>query len=254
MISSCITKSLVPPLVILLHGAMGSVDLPQSGWLELMPKFAEQFKVIHLEYRGHGRTNNPSGLLTFELIANDVSTFIELLGGRCHIAGVSDGAITGLQLAMQNQKVVKSLVCVGANYYNDALCREANEKLARNADDLVWTEKMATIHDRNKHHGYWRELLDAIVQNLAENPNYSEQDLGKISTPTLLMAGDNDLWANANQMVVMRRAIQNSEMLIINNAGHVIQYTHPDLVGPRVMDFWQRQCDQKSGLLIGSEP
>lgn len=227
--------------VVLLHGAMGSIDLAHSGWTELMPIFAEKFRVIHLEYRGHGRTNNPSGLLTYELIANDVAAFTKVLGlGRCHIAGVSDGAIVALHLGMHKDLLVGSLTCVGANYYNDNLCRTANEMLASNIDNPAWTEEMAAVHDRNKYRGYWRELFDLTIQNLVDNPNYSEQDLCKIGAPTLLMAGENDRWANAEQMAIMSRAIPKSESLIIGDAGHVIQYTHPHIVGARVMDFWQR--------------
>ena len=41
-------------------------------------------------------------------------------------------------------------------------------------------------------------------------------------------------------MLAMRRAIPTSELLIVNNAGHTIQYSHPHVVGPVVMDFLAR--------------
>ena len=59
--------------VVLLHGAGGTIDDPVGGWMALAPSFADDFRVIVVEHRGHGRTNNPVGSLTFEQIADDVT-------------------------------------------------------------------------------------------------------------------------------------------------------------------------------------
>ena len=96
------------------------------------------------------------------------------------------------------------------------------------------------VHDRNKYPGYWRELFRQLAGNLAVNPAYTVEDLQSIPTPTLLMAGEDDLWGNPDQMVSMRRSIPNSEMLIVNNAEHTIQHSHPESVGPIVLDFLER--------------
>jgi pimeloyl-ACP methyl ester carboxylesterase len=229
---------------VLLHGALGSIDMPAAGWRDLMPLFAKEYKVIHIEYRGHGRTNNPIGYLTYELIAQDVCQFIEKLDIHpVYIGGVSDGAITAIHIGMTRPDLVRSLVCVGANYYNDDLVKEANqfadaERIER--DDPESAKKISELHDRNKYPGYWRDLIKHLADNLAVNPNYSINDLQKITVPTLLMAGEDDLWGNPDQMVTMRKNIPHSEMLIVNHAGHVIQHTHPEIVGPIVLDFLRR--------------
>ena len=41
-------------------------------------------------------------------------------------------------------------------------------------------------------------------------------------------------------MIAMKRNIPNAEWLIINNAGHTVQHTHPEIVGPRILDFLAR--------------
>lgn len=64
--------------------------------------------------------------------------------------------------------------------------------------------------------------------------------MSTIATPTLLIAGENDRYANRRQMMVMRSAIENSELLIINNAEHLVQHTHPHIVGPLIVDFLRR--------------
>ena len=230
--------------LILLHGASGTIDSPSSGWADHMPAFGERFRAIHLEHRGHGRTNNPAGVLRYEMIADDVVAFIEQLGaGPAHIAGVSDGGITALVVGMTRPDVARSLVAVGPNYYNDEQVIIANQFA-----DLEIMERerphemvvMAALHDRGGGAGWWRELFRQLAENLAAYPAYSTEDLARIPNPTLLIAGGNDLWGNLDQMVDMQRAIPNAELLLINNAPHVVQHTHPWIVGPQVLDFLAR--------------
>jgi pimeloyl-ACP methyl ester carboxylesterase len=241
--------------LIFLHGALGAADA-KSGWGGMVDLFALKWRTLNLEYRGHGRTNNPQSKLTYEMIADDVSTFIEgLNGGPVHIVGASDGAISAMHIAMTRPQLLKTIVCLGANFYNDSKVIEANryfdlERIAQEGDD----EEFARRHDRNKTPGYWRELVRQIAENLAVNPNYSAKDLSKILTPTLLIAGENDPYANPQQMLEMREAIPNSEMLIVNNASHFVNSTHPQIVGPIILDFLIRKggdtdAEKEEGLL-----
>ncbi|MFN8590088.1 MAG: alpha/beta hydrolase [Thermomicrobiales bacterium] len=230
--------------LILLHGASGAIDAPSSGWTDHMPAFAERYRAIHLEHRGHGRTDNPAGKIRYEMIADDVVAFIEHLGaGPAHIAGVSDGGIVALVVGMTRPDVARALVAVGPNYYNDELVEIAN----RFADlDLMERERphemaiLAARHDRDKPAGWWRELYRQLAENLASYPAYSKEDLARIPNPTLLIAGGDDLWGNLDQMVDMQKAIPHAELLLVNHAPHEVQYTHPWIVGPQVLDFLAR--------------
>ena len=229
---------------VLMHGASSSIDDPVFSWAELMPSFAKAgYRVIHFEHRGHGRTNNPAGEITYAMIADDICRFIEQReSGPCHIGGVSDGGITALHIGMTRPDLARTLITVGPNYYNDDMVREANTfaDVARFEANPRAVEDMARRHDRNKYPGYWKELVRHLAANLAVNPAYTEDDLRSIPTPTLLMAGENDLWGNPEQMVTMRRCIPKSELLILNNGPHEIQHTHAWIVGPVVLDFLAR--------------
>lgn len=236
--------------LILLHGATGAIDFHLIGWGHLMPVFAERYRAIHLEHRGHGRTDNPAGRLSYDQIADDVAAYIDQLGlAPAHVAGMSDGGIIALALGMTRPDLVRSLVCVGANYTNDEQTTAANagidaEVLEREHPEFA--EMLAGFHDPHHHPGYWRELVGQLKANLAVAPAYTEADLARIHAPTLLIAGETDLWGNVDQMVTMRRVIPRSEMLILNHAGmdwlsnHVVQFSRADIVGPVVLDFLGR--------------
>jgi pimeloyl-ACP methyl ester carboxylesterase len=230
--------------LVLLHGASSASDDPVFSWADLMPEFAKTYRTIHIEHRGHGRTNNPAGILRYEMIAADLVAFIETLGlAPAHIAGVSDGGITALVVGMTRPDVARALVAVGPNYYNDDLVKIANQFC-----DLELMERerphemaiMAARHDRNKQPGSWRELFQQLAENLASYPDYRKEDLARIPNPTYLIAGEDDLWGNLDQMVDMKKAIPHAELLIVNHAPHEVQHTHPWIVGPQVLDFLAR--------------
>ncbi len=174
--------------------------------------------------------------------------------GPSHIAGMSDGAIIGIHMGMTRPDLVHTLVCVGVNYYNDDLVKEANKFF----DDTKEIERKhpklaleyAKFHDRNKHTDYWKTLIAHLATNLAKNPNYTIKDLQKISAPTLLIAGENDLWGNRKQMLEMRQHIPISKMLIVNNAEHEVQHTHAHLVNPVIMDFLERHKELKQVIRL----
>jgi pimeloyl-ACP methyl ester carboxylesterase len=76
--------------------------------------------------------------------------------------------------------------------------------------------------------------------------HWTEEDLSGIPVPTLLIMGEADFVLSLQQLLEMRRAIPNSEMLILNHAGldglgnHRVQFTRADVVGPVILDFLAR--------------
>lgn len=178
------------------------------------------------------------------MIAADVAAFIERLGlAPAHVAGISDGSIVALHLGLTRPELVRTLVGVGVNCHNDARVTAAIvgfDAPVVEQDHPDWAAALAQRHDCGKAPGAWLELYHQIMANLAANPAYTEADLSRIPVPTLLLAGDNDDVGNPDQMVAMKRAIPHAEIMILNNAEHVIQYTRPHIVGPAVLDFLAR--------------
>lgn len=216
-----------------------------SGWGRLRPALAERYRTIFVEHRGHGRTDNPADRLTYELIADDVRAFIDRLDiAPAHLAGMSDGGIAALHVGLTWPDLARSLVLVGANYTVDDRIRDTLRSVTPDRIERerpTWHADLLRQHDVHKWPGYWRTLVRQVVANATVSPSYTVEDLRRISTPTLLIAGENDPFGNLDQMVAMRRNIRHAELLIVNNAGHTVQDTHPHIVGPAMVDFLARQ-------------
>lgn len=232
--------------LILLHGAGGTVDDPAGGWAGLAPSFAERFRVFLVEHRGHGRTDNPAGFMTFEQLGDDVAALVEQLGlAPVHIAGISDGGVAALDCGLRRPEITRTVTAVGANYCVHEGIRAVAPSLDPDALAQGSPEAAAELgrrHDQGKFPGYWKDLLRHIVANNLANPSWTEADLRRMGCPTLLIAGENDPFATAEQMTVMKREIPRAEWLIVNHAGHPVHFEHPQIVGPRIVDFISRNA------------
>jgi pimeloyl-ACP methyl ester carboxylesterase len=239
--------------LLLLHGALGAVDpAVTSGWVTLRPSLAARYRTFSLEHRGHGRTDNPAGRLSYAQMASDIAAFIEQLNlTPTHLAGFSDGATLGLVLGMTRPALLRSLVCVGANYRMDDHLRQGMEFFDAGAlerESPEFAAELARRHDGHHHSGYWRELVGQVRANVEAELNWTEANLSRIPVPTLLIMGEADFALSLQQMLEMRRNIPNAEMLILNHAGmdglanHRVQFTRADVVRPVMLDFLDRHA------------
>jgi pimeloyl-ACP methyl ester carboxylesterase len=240
-----------PPLVLLNGGTLTIDDSSAGGWATLRPYLAQRYRVIHVEHRGHGRTDNPGGPDAYSraALASDAAALIEFLGAApAHVAGWSEGGIVGLGLALDHAAAVRSVVGIGTNYINDAktvalLQGLDPDRIEREAPNRAaqWAQR----HDPHHEPGHWRDLLRWIVASETSAPTYTSEDLARVAVPTLWIAGENDPWFELDQPLAMKRHIPGAELLIVNRAGHMPQHTHPHLVGPAMVDFLTRADDQR---------
>jgi pimeloyl-ACP methyl ester carboxylesterase len=95
-----------PPLVLLHPGAADSRAFEGN-----LPGLAEHFRVYRPDRRGHGRTPDVDGPLTYELMAQDTIAFLEqVVGGPAYLVGHSDGAPVALVAALARPDLVPRLV------------------------------------------------------------------------------------------------------------------------------------------------
>lgn len=99
-----------PPL-LLLHGLGSST----RDWQFQTEAFADRYRVVTLDLRGHGRSDKPPGPYSMPLLARDVARFMEAGGlESAHVVGMSMGGMVGLQLAADHPGRVRSLTIVNS--------------------------------------------------------------------------------------------------------------------------------------------
>jgi pimeloyl-ACP methyl ester carboxylesterase len=109
------------PVVLLLHG------FPTSSFMfrELIPRLADQFRVIAPDLPGFGFTEVPEErkyTYSFDALARTIEAFTDALGLKRYAIYVFDyGAPTGLRLAMARPERVTAIVSQNGNAYEAGL-------------------------------------------------------------------------------------------------------------------------------------
>ncbi len=99
--------------LILLHGATDTHTL----WKPFIPGLSKYFKVITPDSRGHGRTFNPIGTLSYKVMADDLAAFIQAKRlEKPFVFGYSDGGQAALDFGMRYPDIPGALVIGGAWY------------------------------------------------------------------------------------------------------------------------------------------
>ncbi|MDB5082276.1 MAG: alpha/beta hydrolase fold protein [Chloroflexi bacterium] len=229
------------PQLALLNGALGFIG--QGGhWDYHVNAFSEAgYRVLIYEHRGHRRTNNPPAHFNgYDEFADDAIALFDCVGfTRPHIAGLSDGAITALSLGMRYSQRVGSLVVAAANYYQDeAILKFVNDF----TPELLREHMTALVADLDsKMPGQWEELWNQTRLMFRTNPAYSLTQLGGITSPTLVLAGDRDFIISLDQTIDIYKAIPESELCILPATNHVITMERPELSTTIILDFLTRR-------------
>ncbi len=216
--------------LILLHGGTATLQ----SWQEHIPAFAAHFRVIVLDSRGHGKTNNPAGELSYPMMADDVAAFIQTLDlNQPLVFGYSDGGQIALELGIRYPDLTKALVLGGTCYrfseqYFAALTGFGVDKPGSvpfdfermQTDQPEWVQYLQAEHARADRPDNWKILMEQIAKLWWNVQDYSVEDLNKITTPTLILLGDRDEGVEVEQAVEMYHSIANAELAILPNAHH----------------------------------
>ena len=229
------------PLVLL----NGALDTIMNDWGQHLPIFAERYRVLAYEHRGHGRTNNPAARFTsYDDLAEDLAALLDTLGiGRAHFCGFSDGAITLFSFALRWPERLRSLILAGVQYTNDERTLSMLDKMTPERIEErrpEWVAELEQLHDIHQGRGYWRALLRQMIPLWRVQPDFTLAQLGQIAAPTLLVAGERDHFGHLDQQVAMRRAIPNAALCIAPAAGHFVIKDQPELFRLVALQFLVR--------------
>lgn len=221
--------------LVLLHGGLTTIETLGG----LTPKLAEHYRVHLPERRGHGRTADVDGPITYELMAQDTIAFMAAVGlSSAHLVGWSDGAVVGLLVALDRPDLVRRLVLIGQNVNPEGLPPEVLEmmKLDKMPDMLppMLREMYGNVSPDGPDH--WDVVVDKIWQMIRTEPNIDLTELAKVSSPTLVVVADRD-FPTVEHAVAMYRALPGSQLAVVPGATHALPMENPEAVSRLVLDF-----------------
>lgn len=223
------------PPVLLLHGGLDTIEPFRKS---LLPALARAHRVVLPERRGHGRTGDLPGPITYDLMTADTIAFIEALPlEQCHIVGWSDGAIIAMLIAIRRPELVDRLVLISANYEPEGLRPELRTAIGGWTAD-TFSHRMAAAYCRLSPDGpeHLPIVVDKMKRLFLDEPRLSPADLGRIAVPTLVLAGDDDV-VEPEHTLRLFRALPQARLAIVPGGSHELPLDQPEAVTALILDF-----------------
>ena len=218
--------------LLLLHGGLVDGD----SFAQQTPAFAERFRVVVPDRRGHGRTPDVEGPISYDVMADDTIAFMDALGtGPAHLVGWSDGGNVGLLVAIKRPDLVRRLVTIGSNFSADGLMREAAEAFKPDTPTSV----VPMMHDAWKVNAVDPDRFDTVLEKMQHcwfDYRIPTADLARITAPTLVMVGDDDI-TRFEHTIELYETIPDAQLAVIPGASHLVPLEKRDLVNQLVLDF-----------------
>lgn len=208
--------------LILLHGNGENSDY----FCHQMAYFAQKYRVIAIDTRGHGGSPRGAAPFTLQQFAEDLHDFMVARGiARAHILGFSDGGNIALLFALKYPDFVERLVLNGANL------NPAGVKIAVQLP-VTWGYYLASFFGKISEPARKKaEILGLMVNE----PHITGEMLETLSMPVLVIAGTKDMIKDDHTREIAG-AIKGAALKILDG-DHFIAAKCPEAFNTAVASF-----------------
>jgi pimeloyl-ACP methyl ester carboxylesterase len=249
-----------PPLVFV-HGLSGS----WQNWLEQVPVFAQERRVVTLDLPGFGHSPMPTEKISIAGYARLLERLLDVLEiDAAAVGGNSMGGFVAAELAISSPQRVERLTLVSAAGISTENAKVPMSGLRRAAPlAAATTAWLASKSDTVARRARLRNLtLSAIVRHPSRLPaplaaeqlrgagkpgfidaleaiiTYPIRDrLVEIACPTLIVWGDRDPLITVRDADVFAELIPNSRKVLFEDTGHVAMFERPAAFNAVLRDF-----------------
>ncbi|HEX9400500.1 MAG TPA: alpha/beta hydrolase [Anaeromyxobacter sp.] len=245
-------------------------------WQRIAPELAKERRVLHWNYRGHGRTPPPRDL-EGATVARAVDDLLAVLDAAAEERAVLFGHSMGVQIVLEAhrrapERVAGLVLLCGApghliDTFHDSRVLKVVFPWARAIFDR-WPRLAATVfrasvtsevameyalafevnralvrrEDLQRYFDDLGEVDPAVFVRLLESAaaHDATSHLPEVRVPTLVVAGEHDGFTPMRLSVGMHEAIPGSELLVLPGGTHVGPLEHPELVADRIRAFLSR--------------
>ncbi len=236
-----------------------------GSWEPQVRGFARRNRCIAFNARGYLPSDVPEDLAAYSqerAVADAIVVLDELGIDRAHLVGASMGAFTVLHLALRDPDRADSLVLSGCGYGSAPEIREAfrrecaaiAEAYETRGSEAVAPEYAAgpaRVQYQNKDPRGWEEFLAKLARRDAtgagltvlgvqrERPSLHEmtEELGLLTVPTLIIAGDEDDGVLETSLM-LKRTIHSAGLVVFPRSGHLCNLEEPELFNRTLTDFY----------------
>ena len=241
--------------VVWLHGLHGH----QLWWhWYQVAFFAQHYRVVTVDQRGHGQSFKPATGYSIEVMAEDLYQLLHQLGvERVHLGGASMGGMVSLQFALAHPDMVRSLVLVDSYPHTPRVIHEAIERWIEDTRLRGYDEVMKTFNDdyaaalfsptfRAQHPEFPKYETKLVLDNLMPEAAFIgacraiqafniQERLRDIVAPTLIITSNEGM--AYTESLRMHELLVRSDLWAPPDVGHSPHIEIPAEFNRRVLEF-----------------
>ena len=252
--------------VIFIHGYGAKKEM----WKPQVVDISKKFQVITFDIRGTGKSDRANIPYTMKMLAEDVKGLMHFIGiEKVHLIGRSFGGMIAQNFTLQYPEKVEKLVLIATNFgRTDPDWVEIPKKGRLEEIEMIKQNPLKAFKQKSRwvFHIKFRKEMEAnpsknffdifsmkdLVKESTINPSrpqdiinqaeamkthYTLERLHEIKNETLLIAASHDRQTPVSVMTEMHRRIPNSELKVINEAGHFMTLSRASEVNEIILNF-----------------
>ncbi|MBU0702531.1 MAG: alpha/beta hydrolase [Chloroflexi bacterium] len=229
-----------------------------SSWALQTSVLSKHHRLLLYDCRGMWQSEHPLGPYSMELHADDLAALLDRLEiEQAHIGGISYGAEISMVFALKYPEKTRSLILSSAVSQIDPLLKGFMESwiaAARMGDaemlfdvtyPLNFSEAWIAANQESldaARERYQSLDLDALLELLL---SFSRLDvtaeLHKITVPTLVIVGEEDILKPRKYAEIIAREIPGSELVIVPHSSHAVCWEQAAAFNTLILGFLTKQ-------------
>ncbi|MEZ4709196.1 MAG: alpha/beta fold hydrolase [Caldilineaceae bacterium] len=243
-----------PETIVFAHGLLWSGRM----FDQQVEAFKERYRCITFDFRGQGQSQVTATGYDMDTLSEDAAALIEALQcAPCHFVGLSMGGFIGLRLAIRRPELLKSLTLLETSADPEppenmrryrllnVIARWLGLRLVANqVMPIMFGRKFLNDSERAAEKATWRAHLIAnhrigitrAVQGVISRAGVYDE-LDQITTPTLIVVGDQDVATPPAKAQRMHARIGGAKLVQVAGAGHTSTVEEPAAINAALAEF-----------------
>jgi 3-oxoadipate enol-lactonase len=218
----------------------------------------DRYRIITYDHRGQGKTEVTESGYDMDTLYEDAVQLIEQLGGKPVIfAGLSMGGFVGMRLAARRPDLIKKLILLETSAEAEPIENHGKYKflnfvvryigyfpVVSSVMKIMFGQKFLNDTNRAEEKKYWINQVKASdrkgITRAVEGVIYRKaiaDELPKITCPTLIMVGDQDLATVPEKAKKIHALIKGSKLVIFEGGGHTSSIEEPEIYNREIEKF-----------------
>jgi len=242
------------PAIVFGHGLLFSGRM----FAAQVERLRDRYRCVTIDWRGQGKSPAPAGGYDMDTLSDDAVAVIESLGlGAVHYVGLSMGGFVGMRLAARRPELLRSLVLLDTSAGPEDPDKVSSYRLLAKVYGLLGMRPVRSQVEpimfgptfladpaAQPHLDAFRAELKAVKRSGMKQAIYGVTDrepildeLDRITAPTLVVVGVDDVATPVAQAETIAAAIQGSRLEIVPDAGHSSTIEQPKALSDLVEGF-----------------